>query len=97
MKHTDLESYINDRANQGLTKIEFVLEADPNVVNDFNVLKTKETYVYAAEGEADEAIDNFRIDPGFLGVEKKYKAGKMSKSGEEIKPETWSVIVKLAK
>ena len=40
-------------------------------------------------------VDEIRRNPNFLGVEKKYKAGKMNKAGDVVKPETWTVVAKI--
>lgn len=98
MTHKDLQTYIEDKAMSGLSKISVDFEQDPNVAATlFNVLKTKETYIFSTEEEVDNFIDECRQDLGFAGVDKKYKAGKMSKSGEEIRPEQWIAIVKYQK
>ena len=88
-----VKDYMDERPN--LTKIEITTEMVPDV-NVFVVTKTKETYVFEDEQCADEKVDMVRQNPNFIGVEKKYKAGKLDKAGEVVKPETWTVIAKLA-
>ena len=92
----EVEQYVKNREREGLTKIEFVLEQD-ETASGFDVIKTKETYVFEDEADADVKVDAARRDPGFAGVEKKYKAGKMNKAGDVVRPETWTVVVKLNK
>ena len=95
MKYTDLKDYIDVLEN--LRKIEVTIEDDEDMSGRFYVTKTKETYVFEDERDADVKVDTARQDNGFAGVEKKYKAGKMNKAGEVTKPETWTVVVKLNK
>lgn len=87
-----LTQYIQDRPD--LIKIETVSELS-EFGTDFLITKTKETYSYGSETEADAKINDLRQNTGFISVEKKYKAGKMSKTGEEIRPEVWLVVAKL--
>ena len=88
-----VKDYMDERPN--LTKIEITTEMVPDV-NVFVVTKTKETYVFEDEQSADEKVDDVRKNPNFIGVEKKYKVGKLDREGTVIKPETWTVIAKLA-
>lgn len=92
MRIEDIKEYMN--ARPALTKMEVVAELD-EFNNGFNVTKTKETYVFEDESEADKMVDDVRRNPGFLGVDKKYKAGKMNKAGDVVKPETWTVVAKI--
>ena len=94
MRYTDIKDYIDGLEN--LRKIEFTIEDNEEMSGSFYVVKTKETYVYEDEADADAKVDAARRDPGFAGVEKKYKQGKMNKAGEVVRPETWTVVVKLA-
>ena len=94
MKTGDIESYVNSLKN--LTSIEIKIEEDEEVVG-FRVVKTKETYVFEDEDEALAKVDAVRQDVGFVGVDKKFKQGKVNKSGEEIRPDTWVVVAKLNK
>ena len=95
MKYTDIKDYIDSLEN--LRKIEFTIEDDEEMSGNFYVIKTKETYVYEEESDADAKVDSVRRDVGFAGVEKKYKAGKMNKAGDVVRPETWIVVAKLNK
>lgn len=95
MRYTEIKDYVDSLEN--LRKIEFTIEDDEEMSGGFYVVKTKETYVFEDEADADRKVDSVRQDPGFAGVEKKYKAGKMNKAGDTVKPETWTVIVKLNK
>ena len=95
MKYTNIKDYIDSLEN--LRKIDFTIEDDEEMSGTFYVVKTKETYVYEDESDADAKVDSVRRDVGFAGVEKKYKAGKMNKAGEVTKPETWVVVAKLNK
>ena len=93
MRIEDIKEYVD--ARPALTKIEVTTELGADVTY-FMVTKTKETYVFEDESEADKMVDDVRRNPGFLGVDKKYKAGKMNKSGDLVKPETRTVVGKLA-
>ena len=93
MRIEDIKEYVD--ARPALTKIEVVTELGADVTY-FLVTKTKETYVFEDESEADKMVDEIRRNPQFIGVEKKYKAGKMNKSGDLVKPETRTVVGKLA-
>ena len=95
MKYTDIKDYVDGLEN--LKKIEITIEDDEEMSGSFYVVKTKETYVFESESEADEKVDSARRDIGFAGVDKTYKPGKMNKAGEVTKPETWVVKVKLNK
>ena len=88
----DIKEYVD--ARPALTKIEVTTELGADVTY-FIVTKTKETYVFEDESEADRMVDDVRRNPGFLGVDKKYKAGKMNKAGDVVKPETWTVVAKI--
>ena len=94
MRTGDIESYVNSLKN--LTSIEIKIEEDEEVVG-FRVVKTKETYVFEDEDEALAKVDAVRQDVGFVGFDKKFKQGKVNKSGEEIRPDTWVVVAKLNK
>lgn len=88
----DLEAYAKSLPN--LRKLEPTLECTEDYP-DFFVVKTKETYVFEDESEADDRINLTRSNPGFAGVDKKYKAAKINKNGEVTRPETWTVVAKL--
>ena len=62
---------------------------------DFYVVESKETYVYDNELDAATKLNDVRQDPGYKSSEKKFKAGKVNKAGEEIRPDTWIVITKV--
>ena len=92
MKYTQIKEYIESLPN--LRKIEVVFEDDEDMAGNFYVVKTKETYVYENEEDADSTVDDVRRDPGFAGVDKTDKPGKMNKAGEITKPETYVVKAK---
>lgn len=94
MRTGDIESYVNSLKN--LTSIEIKIEEDEEVVG-FRVVKTKETYVFEDEDEALAKVDAVRQDVGFVGVDKKFKQGKVNKGGDQVKPDTWTVVAKLNK
>ena len=93
MRIEDIKEYVD--ARPALTKIEVTTELD-EFNNGFNVTKTKETYVFYAEDEADRKVNEVRQYPNFAGVEKKFKQGKMNKAGEVTKEDSWVVVVKLS-
>ena len=93
MTINDIADYVANKPN--LTKCDYSTELSEDA-STFYVVKTKETYVFENEGDANDLVDQLRRDVLFIGVEKKYKAGKMNKAGEEITPETWTVIAKMA-
>lgn len=95
MRYTEIKDYVDSL--EKLRKIEFTIEDDEEMSGGFYVVKTKETYVFEDEADADIKVDAARRDPGFAGVDKTYKAGKMNKAGEVTKAETWVVKVKLNK
>lgn len=92
MRIEDIKEYVD--ARPALTKIEVTTELGADVTY-FIVTKTKETYVFEDESEADRMVDDVRRNPGFLGVDKKYKAGKMNKAGDVVKKETRTVVAKI--
>ena len=94
MTYEELDNYIAERKNEGLAKIEITLEGTEDS-EQFYVVKTKETFVFADEEDADSIINDARQKPGFAGCDKKYKAGKINKAGECVKPETYTAVVKL--
>ena len=97
MRLQELEKYIEQRNQEGLTNISVTLELDAETTqNVYYVIKTKETYVYGDEQDADEKIDNARQLSGFASAKKKFKAGKIyKKSGEELTPDTYTVVIEL--
>lgn len=93
MQYTDIQAYVDSLDN--LKKIEITIEEDEEVSGSFYVVKTKETYVYEREVDADTKINVARNEDGFVGCDKKFKPSKVNKAGEIIRPETWTVVVKL--
>ena len=97
MKLQELQNYIDARNSEGLTKIEVAMEVEQELTADtYYVTKTKETYVYGTETDADEKINAVRLMTGFESANKKFKPGKVSKkTGEEITPDSYQVVIKL--
>lgn len=91
MRLEDLSGYVAQLDN--LTKFEVKTEDD--TVGHLIVTETKETYIYEDEQDADSKINDARQNPLFASATKKYKQGKINKSGEIVKPETWTVVIKL--
>ncbi len=91
MRLEDLSSYVAQLDN--LTKFEVKTEDD--TVGHLVVTETKETYVYEDEQDADNKINDARQNPLFASATKKFKQGKINKSGEIVRPETWTVVIKL--
>ena len=91
MRLEDLPGYVAELSN--LTKFEVKTEDD--TVGHLVVVETKETYVFDDEGDADEKINASIANPLCLAHTKKYKQGKINKSGEIVRPETWTVVIKL--
>lgn len=91
MRLEDLPGYVAELDN--LTKFEIKTEDD--TMGHLVVTETKETYVYEDERDADEKINSSIANPLCLAHTKKYKQGKINKSGEIVKPETWTVVIKL--
>lgn len=90
----DVASYAAERKEKNLTKLGFETELGEDDVTMY-VITTKETYVFENEEEADNQINEARQNVGFAAATKKYKAGKLSKTGDEVRPETWTVVIKL--
>lgn len=95
MRVEALADYIKTNQTLGMTKIEVKCEVEEDTMEMY-VNQTKETFHFIDESEANTKIDEVRQNPNFIGVDKKYKAGKVNKNGEEIKPESFIVTVKLA-
>ena len=95
MKISDLQSYVDDLARNGLVKIEIKADFNEDAGEDFYISETKETFHFGAEEEADAKINEVRQFNGFKAAEKKFKAGKMNKAGEMTRPDIWVVVVKL--
>ena len=96
MKLSQLDNYIRKAQNDGLVEIQVKLALDAETTStDFDVVKTKEVYNYGDEHSADVKIDEVRELNGFVGVKKKFKAGKWNKAGEELRPDIWSITVEI--
>ena len=95
MELTNLLTYLQGKMNEGMTK--FSVEGQTyDETSGAYITKTKETYVFEDESEADAKIEEARQTFGFAGCDKKHKDAKVSKkTGEEIAPETWTVVVKI--
>ena len=93
MRYSELDNYVEERLKEGLSKIDVGLVVFDETT--LEVAKTKETYVLYEEAEANKLIDEKRKLDGFAGVDKKFKAGKVNKAGEEVSPDTWTIVVKL--
>lgn len=91
MRLEDLSGYVAERDN--LSKFE--IKAEDDTCGHMTIVETKETYVYEDEQEADDKINEARQDTLFIAATKKYKQGKVNKSGEIVRPETWTVVIKL--
>ena len=91
MRLEDLSSYVAELSN--LTKFEVKTEDD--TCGHLIVVETKETYVFEDEQDADDKINNSVANPMCSAHSKKYKQGKLNKSGEVVRPETWTVVIKL--
>lgn len=89
---TNINDYVAGKQN--LTKIEVVSEVD-EYSTGFYVIKTKETYVFGSEDEADAKINEARQSSSFESAKKTYKAGKINRAGEIVKPETYVVVIVL--
>ena len=89
----DLEKYILDHKDN-LTQIDITIKLDADS-DTLYVQKTKETYVYEDEEEAEAKVDEVRSNPGFAGIDRGHKDAKINKAGEETAPETWTVKAKL--
>ena len=88
----DIKNYIEVRPT--LTKLEVTAEVDDT--GCFSVSKTKETYSFEDELDANRRVDESRREPQFIGVEKKFKKGKVNKAGDVVKPDVWLVVAKLS-
>lgn len=93
MTLNDIKTYTEQREREGLTKITFELEHNETITG-FDITKTKETYTFYEEIEADRKVDEVRQHTNFAGVDKKFKQGKVNKAGEMVKPDTYLVIAK---
>jgi len=91
MRLEDLAGYVATLSN--LTKFE--VKSEDDTMGHLIVTETKETFVFEDEADADEKIKDATANPLCLAHTKKYKQGKINKSGEVVKPETWTVVIKL--
>lgn len=92
LKVNELPDFISEAARNGLTKItvDILVDGDYHTVD-----KTKETYVFYDEDQANDKVDEIRGTSGFIGVELKEKEAKLNKDGEETKPATYTVVAKV--
>lgn len=95
MEYRDITAYIDNRAQKGLVKISVDFEDVDNDGSNLFVIKTKETYHFEEEKDADAFIDIMRQENGFVGITKKFKAGKINKAGEMVRPDLFIVTVTL--
>lgn len=93
MYFSELGEYVGSLGTD-LSKLDISTEMDE--AGHLIVVSTKETYVYRDEEEADTKVDEARKNAGFMEAKKKFKQGKVNKNGEITKPDTWTVVVKLA-
>ena len=77
-----------------LTKLDIATEVDET--GRTVVMTTKETYVFEDEEDADKMVCDARRDVGFMEAKKKFKLGKINKNGEIVRPDTYTVVIKLA-
>ena len=89
MRLEDLSGYVAQLDN--LTKFEVKTEDD--TMGHLVVTETKETYVYEDEQDADNKINDARQNPLFASATKKFKQGKINKSGEIVRPESSTVVI----
>ena len=92
MKLDTLLTYIEQCANDGLTKMTIEIDSTGDYDGVFYVTKTKETYSYDSESKSDDKIDEVKDNPGFESTKKTFKAGKMNKAGEVTRPDVWNVV-----
>lgn len=91
MRLEDLSNYVAQLSNL----VKFEIKSEDDTVGHLVVTETKETYIYEDEQDADDKINAAIASPFCLAHTKKYKAGKINKQGEIVKPETWQVVIKL--
>lgn len=82
----ELKDYVTAKTNKGLVAITPVYEI-PTEDDGAYLLNTKltETYNFATEKEADEAINSAKNVQQFYSVSKKFKEPKIDKKGELVK------------
>lgn len=91
MRLEDLPGYVASLSN--LTKFE--VKSEDDTAGHLIITETKETFIFDDEAEADEKINSSIANPQCLAHTKKYKQGKVNKSGEIVRAETWQVVIKL--
>lgn len=91
MRLEDLSGYVAGLDNL----VKFETKSEDDTMGHLIITETKETYVYEDEAEADEKIKGATANPLCLAHTKKYKQGKIGKNGDVIRPETWTVVIKL--
>lgn len=91
MRLEDLAGYVAQLSNL----IKFEVKSEDDTMGHLIVTETKETFLFEDEADADEKIKDATANPLCLAHTKKYKQGKINKSGEITKPETWTVVIKL--
>lgn len=88
---TNFEDYVNE-LNE-LIKIEPKIELGED--GAFYVVQTKETYTFEDEADADAKINEARQNAGYEASTKKFKQGKINKNGEMVRPDIYTVVIKL--
>ena len=88
MKLDTLLTYIEQCANDGLTKMTIEIDSTGDYDGVFYVTKTKETYSYDSESKSDAKVDEVKDNPGFTGVDKKFYTREWGE--DEILP--WDFI-----
>ena len=91
MRLEDLSGYVAELDNL----VKFEVKTEDDEMGHLVITETKETFIYDNEEDADNKISDSIANPLCLSHTKKYKAGKISKSGEIKTPETWTVVIKL--
>ena len=91
MRLEDLSGYVAELDHL----VKFEIKTEDDTMGHLVVVETKETFVYDDEEDADNKINDSVANPLCLSHTKKYKQGKINKSGEITRPETWQVVIKL--
>lgn len=93
MKLSSFEQYVESLGDE-LNKIEPSFDKDVTGDGSYFLTKSKETYLYETESEADEKINDARQANGFESAKKTFKAGKISKkTGDILVPDYWKVVI----
>lgn len=95
MKLDDLIVYVKQAQADGLVKATIEIDSTGDYAGVFYVTKTKETYSYDSEDKSDAKVDEVKDNPGFTGVDKKFKPGKTNKAGEIVRADEYQVIAKI--